>query len=146
MPLPKHLFSIHTTLHFVKRFLQNLKKLSHHSVDGQFSQKADHQAVGKTYDLCAAVTVAPVHAVMVGTVGLGDGNLTVSDSDYVMAAFGGINGELLIDAQIHGFQNSALAGDLSKDGGFFGPKDIRAQSKAENKHGGKEKDPGFCFH
>ena len=75
-------------------------------------QEGNDQPVGQAHDLGSAVAEAPVHAVVVRAVGLGDGDGPIFDGDGVAAAAVRFHGELLIHPQINDVDHLAVAGDF----------------------------------
>ena len=83
---------------------------------------------------------------MVGAVRLRDGDAPVPDGDGVAAAGFPGDGELLIDTQIHGFDDLSPAADLGVTGIAAGQQEKSAQPQANRRYGRDEGYPGFCFH
>jgi hypothetical protein len=111
-------------------FLQKTKKLSNDHIDLLLAQECDHQTVGKTHDIGAAVAIATVHTVVVGAGSFGHGDLAVLNSDDIVAV-SGLYGELLILMQRNGFDHLAVAGDLCGSGGLTGHQKIETQAAAQ---------------
>ena len=81
--------------------------------------------MGQTHDLSAGITESPVHAVTVGAVSPGDGNLAVPDGDDVGTGVVS-DGEFLIHPQVDGPDNMAVGSDFCHAGRGSGSHKIKA--------------------
>ena len=88
-----------------------MKNLSNRKIHFGFTQKGDHQAVGKTYDLGTGIAESTVHAIAVRAISPGDRNLAVPDGDDIGTAVIG-DGEFLVDPQVNGADDLTMGGDF----------------------------------
>ena len=134
---------IYAKSQFVKRIFEKISKnLSDHKIYLGFAQKRNDQTMGQTYDLGTGIAETTIHAIAVGTVSPGDGDLAVPDGDDVGTGLVS-NGEFLIDAQIQGADHTAVGGDLSHSGRGRSGHEKQAQSDASNDQTKKQDGPIF---
>ena len=128
---------------FVKNFFA---KLSHNRVNHLLAQKPDYQPVGQAYDLGTPVAEASCHAVAVGAIGLGDGNMAILDGNGIDAAIRGGNGKFLIDPKIYGFQDFSLAGDFRIPGRICWQEQKNTESQTYCQNNSQQQNPCFSTH
>ena len=83
-------------------------------------------------------------AVLVGTVRLGDGNLSVPDGNGI-ASGGVLNKKFLVPAQVHNLHNRAPGGNPGIGSRRVGEKKQNAQPGAYSKNRRQKQDPEFGF-
>ena len=140
---PKHSLSIHIISQFVKCFF---KKLSYNCIDFLRAPKTDGNLIGKTHDFCAVVAETPVHAVVIGAGGIGNGDGALVNGHDVMATVSGRDGEFLVDAQVYSTKKSAVAEDLGVGGRVSGQQKKDAQTDAQDQQNADQQEPFFCCH
>ena len=119
-----------------------MKNLSNRKIYFGFTQKGDHQAVGKTYDLGTRIAESAVDAIAVGTISPGDRNLAVPDGDDVAAVAVG-DSEFLIDFQVYCADDPTMGGDFGHGRrGAVGQKN-KAQTDASGDQTKKQDNPIF---
>ena len=120
-----------------------MKKISSdRAVNAAVVQKADHKPVGKADNLNAGVAKPLLYAVLVGTVGVGDGDFSIPDGDGIAAAAFGFEGKLLIFKQAQGHDGIA-AFDLGPGGRGARTGQKKTQAKTYSQHQSKQGDPIF---
>ena len=98
--------------------------------------------MGEADNLYAGVAEALLDAVLVGTVGGGDGNFSIPDGDGVVSTVLGFEGKFLIFKQTHG-NDGIAAFDLGMGGRGALAGQKKAQAKAYGQHQSKQCDPVF---
>ena len=117
--------------------------------NAQLTANANARAAQRAANIAnpgAAAAKAPIHAVVIRTAGLGDGDGAVLYGDDVAAASRGGDGEFLIQFQIYGFDDRSLAGNFREGGSGLRPEQVGAQPQAQRQKGGKKENPGSRFH
>jgi len=143
VPCLKHSFSIHIIAQFVKHFFEIL---SYNCINGLLAHKVDHQAVGKAYDVRAAVAETPVHTVVVRAGSVRDGDLTVFDCEVIIAHASDADMKCPVDPKIQGLQQRAVTDDLCVGSSFARQEQGDAEADADQQHSGKQDDPVFRLH
>ena len=107
--------------HFVKHFFKNL---SHNGINFLKAQKTDGHPVGKTYNFCATVAKAALHAVVVRAGGINNSDFSTLYANEVITIVAIFYSKLLSDTKIHSFDYGTVTGDFCMSRSLSGHKKI----------------------
>ena len=100
-------------------------------VDSLRADKVNDQLIRQAHDVRAGSAEATLHAVVVGTGGVRDGDFAILHGDDIFTAVFGCYGKLLVFTQVYRFHHFSAAGNFSKGGVRLPAKNEKTAQQAD---------------